>query len=123
VDHRESVPVRPCRLVGSDSIPSRVLKTERGGEVRVKLFWVTSERGSYVGRDGFERSKIRKSRSNSCWTPTDTALTGRNGWIKGRSKWVIAGEVSQFFFCNFKKAKKNSQYSAVQCCENYYFPC
>jgi hypothetical protein len=53
-----------------------------------------------VGRNGFERSKIKKFRPDPYWTPTDTILTDQDGW-------VMAGEAGQFFF--FLQFQKKTQ--------------
>jgi hypothetical protein len=45
---------------GALAIEGRNLKTEWSGTVRVKPLDITDENRSRVGRDGFERSKIRK---------------------------------------------------------------
>jgi hypothetical protein len=54
--------------------------------------------------DGFERSKTRKFRFDSCWT-----LTGQDGWAKAQSGCVTAGGDESFFF-NFTKKYINFQH-------------
>jgi hypothetical protein len=61
-----------------------------------------------VRRDEFERFKIKKFRSNSCWTPADTTLKGQDGLTKGQSRWVMAGWAGLLFFLKFKKKVKKS---------------
>jgi hypothetical protein len=55
------------------------------------------EHGSWMGLNGFEQSKIKKFRPDSCSTPADTTLTGRDGRANGQSGWVMTDMAGHFF--------------------------